>query len=73
MYRLDNERECSMGYSVPSIDRRTRGPKARVAFYLCERHYIPQDTSVHYLSDLEYDHIHEELCGRMHILFTLCN
>ena len=20
-YRLDNERECSMGYSVPSIDR----------------------------------------------------
>ena len=41
MYRLDNERECSMGYSVPSIDRRPRGPKARVAFYLFEGHYIP--------------------------------
>ena len=40
-YRLDDERECSMGNSVPSIDRRPRGPKARVAFYLCEGHYIP--------------------------------
>ena len=39
-YRFDNERECSMGYSVPRIDRRPRGPKARVA-YLCEGHYIP--------------------------------
>ena len=81
MYRLDNERECSMGYSVPSKDRRPRGPKARVAFSLREGHYIPYDTSVHCLTDLEYDHIHEKLCRRMHILFsgvfyllfTLCN
>ena len=26
-YRLDSERVCSMGYSVPSIDRRSRAQR----------------------------------------------
>ena len=71
MYKLDNERECSMGYSVPRVDRRPRGPKARVAFYLYEGHYIPQDTSVHYLTDLEYDHISTKNCVEECIFYSL--
>ena len=71
VYKLDNERECSMGYSVPRVDRRPRGPKARVDFYLCEGHYIPLDTSVHYLTDLEYDHIPTKNCVEECIFYSL--
>ena len=37
--RLDNERECSMGYSVPSKDRMPRGRRPR-GMLSCEGRYI---------------------------------
>ena len=37
---LDNERECSMGYSVPNKDRMARGRRPS-GILSCEGRYIP--------------------------------
>ena len=48
--RLDNERSCPMEYSASRIRQKCHSGYALVAFYLCSRHYVPQNTRVHFLT-----------------------